>query len=307
MSLNTYFRVLLGESKERIARLHPSTINRLKAYAIALHIPVALWAVSGYIVAHRVFGQTPASAAGVALFCMALVYLIERLVLATPKGILVSLLRSGLACLIAVMGASTIDLVLFEREIADTLKTNAMQEQSASYDHQLVILSEREASIYKEWQLAINKANCEANGTCGSRQRSVGPIYRELASQADVLWMEFGDAKAKREAKELERDVALKALANSDAPLNAAGLLARIEALHRYVRANPYAMAAWLIVFSIILALELMVVFVKWSFEETVDDRLERTKEDLSEHRAREYFFAATSPLRMAQILINEQ
>ena len=35
MTINPYFRLILGESAERAARLHQSSISRMKAFAIA--------------------------------------------------------------------------------------------------------------------------------------------------------------------------------------------------------------------------------------------------------------------------------
>jgi hypothetical protein len=44
MNFSNYLCAVVGESPERVARLHDSTRRRLKTFAIALHIPVTLWA-----------------------------------------------------------------------------------------------------------------------------------------------------------------------------------------------------------------------------------------------------------------------
>jgi len=84
--MNTYFRILLGEPKNRVLHLHQSTLNRLKTFAIAIHIPIALWATTGYVIAARIFEFEQKPALLVSGFCACLVYLIERLVLSSPKN-----------------------------------------------------------------------------------------------------------------------------------------------------------------------------------------------------------------------------
>jgi ammonia channel protein AmtB len=37
-----------------VARLHTSTLNHTKAFTIAIHIPVLLWVVTGYVIASQI-------------------------------------------------------------------------------------------------------------------------------------------------------------------------------------------------------------------------------------------------------------
>jgi hypothetical protein len=88
---------------------------------------------------------------------------------------------------------------------------------------------------------------------------------------------------------------------NSPQALDEAGLLSRLEALHAYTVANPTALAAWCLFFVLVLSMELMVVFAKLVFTETVDDELDRIREQLSRHKAQSYLDAMTSPVAGAQ------
>ena len=67
---------------------------------------------------------------------------------------------------------------------------------------------------------------------------------------------------------------------------------------------NTAAWVAWALFFMLVLCMELMVVFAKLVFGETVDDHLVRIREELSHHRARSYLEATTSPLAGAQSLL---
>ena len=73
--------------------MHESTVRRLKAFGIAIHIPVALWAVMGFVIASCIFELEFLPSLVISLGCALLIYLVERLVMAMPKGSWVSLAR----------------------------------------------------------------------------------------------------------------------------------------------------------------------------------------------------------------------
>jgi F0F1-type ATP synthase membrane subunit b/b' len=64
------------------------------------------------------------------------------------------------------------------------------------------------------------------------------------------------------------------------------------------------AMVAWLLFCALVLFMELMVVFAKLVFGETVDDRIDRIREQLSRHKAESYLESVTSPLAGARGLL---
>ena len=82
------------------------------------------------------------------------------------------------------------------------------------------------------------------------------------------------------------------------------GLLARIEALHQYTMENNAALVGWSLFFALILFFELMVVLAKLVFGETVDDKIEAMREELSKNKAEAYIEAVTSPLFNARQLL---
>lgn len=147
-------------------------------------------------------------------------------------------------------------------------------------------------------------ANCEANGTCGSKIRNVGPVYREMAKQAQLLRAEYTAAQAKLSELAADREQALVDWRLSSDATEQAGLLARVEALHQYTMNNPAAFVAWLLFFSLVLFFELMVVLVKLVFGETVDDRIEMIREQISQHKAAAFMEAMTSPVAGARRLL---
>jgi hypothetical protein len=304
MSISNYLCHVVGEQPERVGRLHDSSQRRMKAFAIAIHIPVTLWALTGYVIASRVFNQEPGISAAVALFCAGLIYLVERLVLATPKVWFVNLGRFFIGVVISLLGATAVDLVIFEREVALQLKASGEARITAEFDRQLAEQQQATGQKKADWLKVQDAANCEANGTCGSRVRSVGPVYRELARQATLLRRDYDAAQARLVALGEERTKAIAEWRDSPKALEEAGLLSRVEALHEYTVNNTAALVAWSLFFALVLFFELMVVFAKLVFGETVDDRLARIREDLSDHKAKSYLESVTSPLAGARHLL---
>lgn len=302
--ISAYLCRVIGESTQRVARLHPSTIRRTKAFAIAIHIPVFLWLATGYLIASNVFEQTKEVASVIALLCGTLIYMVERLVLATPKIWYVNVSRVLIGVVISILGATAVDLVIFDREVTkqllETREADLISRQEASVGKLQADVAQKKA----DWFKATEAANCEANGTCGSKVRSVGPVYRELARQAEFLRMEY--LKAQDHLTE-QHSANLRALAQlRETPPSASefGLLARIEALHDYTQKNSAARTAWLLFFVLVLFLELMVVFCKLVFGETVDDEIDRIREKISHKKAVDYMQAVTSPVANALDLV---
>ena len=299
-----YLCHVVGEQPARAARMHPSTVARTKAFAIAIHVPVLLWAVTGYVIASQIFRLQPSHSVAVAAFCAGLIYLVERLVLAAPKAWYVNLSRVLLGVVISVLGASTVDLVIFDREISRQLTLAGEARIEAEYekasDMQLRAVAQKKA----DWLRTQEAANCEANGTCGSKLRSVGPVYRELARQAEVLRADYMAAQGQLQELAAQKAKALANWRSVPRAMDQAGLLARMEALHQYTLGNTVAFVAWLLFFALVLFLELMVVLSKLMFGDTVDDELDRIREHISQQRARAYMEAVTSPVADARQLL---
>lgn len=303
-NISSYLCHVVGETPQRAARFHASTVRRTKAFAIAIHIPVLLWAVTGFVIASQIFRQSQVASAGVALMCAGLIYLVERLVLATPKVWFVNVSRVLIGLVISVLGASTVDLVIFDREIAEQLlltgEATLLAEHGALLATQANTVTQKKA----DWLKAQDAANCEANGTCGSKLRSVGPVYRELARQAELLRQEYMAAQAQLSAATKNKAQALAQWRATPPTGDKAGLLARVQALHAYTAHNTAALVAWVLFFTLVLFFELMVVLSKLVFGDTVDDELDRIRERISQQKARDYMEAVTSPVAGARALI---
>lgn len=305
MTISNYLCHVVGEQPARAARFHPSTLRRTKAFGIAIHIPVLLWAVTGFVIASQIFNQDDVLSGAIAFFCAGLIYLVERLVLATPKVWFVNLARVFIGFVIAVLGASTVDLVIFDREVREQLLHTAENRLRSEHDQLAKTQQQVVAQKKADWIKAQDAANCEANGTCGSMLRSIGPVYRELARQANQSRAEYVAAQEQLARMNEKKELAIEQFRTAPNVVDKAGLLARVEALHEYTRNNTAAFVAWVLFFTLLLFFELMVVLSKLVFGETVDDELDRIREQISQQKARDYMQTVTSPVMDARKLID--
>jgi hypothetical protein len=304
MNASKYFCFIVGENFDKAKKFHPSTIRRLNAFALAIHIPVILWAITGYLIASKIFTLSVETSAFISWICAMSIYLIERIVIATPKSLYVNVLRMTIGLVISILGASSVDLIIFEREITEQLQVNARQRVIDDFDQKSASIKLSMEQKKSDWQRAQDAANCEANGTCGSRLRSVGPVYRELARQADALRKDYLVEQKNYEILNNRKLEDLERFSTFDQVNLNAGLLSRIKALHEYTTQNTIALAAWLLFLSLVMFFELMVVISKIVFGETVDDELDRIRESISQDKARAYKEAITSPMYGARELV---
>lgn len=302
--ISSYLCHVIGESPERASRFHASTVRRTKAFAIAIHIPVFLWAIFGFLIASQIFYLADEVAALVGGLSALLIYMIERLVLATPKGVVVNIARVFIGLVISILGASTVDLIIFDREIQEQLNRTAEANLVSEHDEKIALQTQLVEQKKADWFRAQEAANCEANGTCGSNIRSIGPVYRELARQAEFLRQEYVASQDELNTLNANKTQALAAWRANPPSTAEAGLLARVQALHDYTMENTAALIAWALFFTLVLFFELMVVFSKIVFGETVDDELEQIREQISQQKARDYREAVTSPVAGAYSLV---
>ena len=301
-----YFCLLVGEDPQKACRYHESSLRRLKAFAIAIHLPVVLWLVSSFAIAAQVFGMPMHFAAATAAVCAFFIFLVERLVLATPANGLVNALRIVLGLVVAVIGASLFDLVLFEREITQQLAERGEQRMRERHEAAVVGLQHLFLKNINDWLQAQQQAQCEANGRCGGGKRGTGPIYKVAEQHAHRLQQDYESAKAQLQA--LQSKQAQELVARTPKSLvQEAGLLARIKALHEFVTGDWLTLGTYVVLFLLVASVEFMVVIVKYAFKaETVDDRLHLMHEQLSESRANSYMEALISPTAGAKRLLHQ-
>lgn len=293
---------IIGEDPIKFSNLHVSTKNRIKAFSFAIMIPVILWALTAYVIAAQIFNFELYGALGIGSIFALFIYMIERIILLTPKGWKIYIIRMLIGLIIAILGSATFDLVIFEKEITTQLIQTEKTRLNAEFLKEHAVYDNEVSQKKGDWLAAQNRANCEANGTCGSKKRSVGPIYRQLSNQADLLRQDYLSMQIKLDEITSQQEQIISNMPVISA--KQAGILTRIEALHQFITHNTFALIAYALFFCLISLFELMVVITKIAFKETVDDKLNAMKELYAAHKAKIFMDEELSPLYLTNNLI---
>jgi hypothetical protein len=296
MKVSRYLCRVVGESYDRAVHFHPATVRRMTVFALAIHLPVLLWTVQSFLIARCIFGASEAIAGVVAGVCGFIIYLLERLVVGTPNSRAVGGLRVLIGVVVALLGSSAVDLMLFDREISHQLRVEGERLLIQTHSQRVKQLDAEVERLRQEWLRAQAAASCEADGTCGSKVRSTGPVYRELARQAERLRGDFDQARMKAASQRDADRAELRAWKASLRVLEEAGLLQRLQALYDYIDGNPMARWVWALTLFFVVAIELVVIFTKFAFGQTVDDHIDLVRESVARHQADSYLEAMTSP-----------
>ena len=305
MSIFTnYSCLVVGEDPIKVANLHVSTKNRIKAFTFAIMIPVILWAITGYVIASEIFNIASYGSLAIGALCAIFIYMIERIILVTPKSWKINIIRTSIGLIIAILGSTTFDLVIFDKEIKTQLIQDEKSRLSDDFAEEQARYVNQLAHKKVDWVVAQERANCEANGTCGSKKRSTGPIYRELSNQADLLRQDYLSMQSKLDQINSEKEQKISNMPTVS--VKQAGILTRIEALHDFISHNRFALISYALFFCLILFFELMVVITKIAFKETVDDQLNTMKELYAAHIAKTYMDGQMSPLYLTNNLLSQ-
>jgi hypothetical protein len=260
-NMSAYIFNVIGEDSYELPYLHKSTISRIKAYAIAIHIPVIIWFIVSFLIAKNIFHLSLFLSFGISFFASSLIYLLERLVLASPKGFGIALIRIILGLAIGYMGAKSVDLVIFNKEIVQQLKVNSNNKINNAYNQQILTNEIDINNKYQLWQNARQASIGEADGTGGTKIKNVGPIFKQKAEYAETLRLDYiktkdaMDALIQTKNKEISESISTS--------VESAGLLNQIEALEDFLSKNKTAKNVYWLFFIIIMAFELSTIYVK--------------------------------------------
>lgn len=192
--------------------------------------------------------------------------------------------RLVLACLIAIVIAKPLELKIFETEIqAELVKMEQEQfkiqddlvnaRYTASIDSlesDITLLKSEVDQKKEERDLLVNEAIKEADGTGGSMQRNLGPIYKTKKAAADNVQVELDELEATNLALIQDKRDQIKELdvanaADKDALDRVAlsGFAARMEGLERASDRSSAIYWATIFITLLFLAIETAPVFTK--------------------------------------------
>ncbi len=200
------------------------------------------------------------------------------------RDFLVALPRLGLAILLALVISKPLELKIFAKEInaellimeqevfkgqEDTIKGRYRPQISYAEEQIQVLKQEIADKTIQRDHLALI-AQQEADGTGGSKQRNLGPIYKAKKADADQAQLELEDIIASNFPKiEAHETSILEARANIEKDISSlnrtayGGIAARMEALHRLTRQSNAIYWTNIFIVLLFIAIETAPILVK--------------------------------------------
>ena len=243
--------IILGENYPMLMKSTPNSRMKVNVLALALLTPTLLWAVTGFLLASEIKGFGFGKSMFIAAFMSALVFILESLIVRTPRNKTVKCLRITLGLFMALTGSFILDEWLFKEDIdrqLSILKSTKKTEETArikeSLAAQLAEASEEVQVRYTDWQNALENATREADGTGGSGNKGVSGITRMKMQVADQKKQEYQHALNVKEEINLSLDEKLTGMENElDETWQDPSLLTRMQAMFSLAFSNRAMLA----------------------------------------------------------------
>ena len=288
-AIRDFFWMCSGSSVSLLKK-SPAESNKYVGIGATIFFTGVLATLAGGYALYTIFGSLlPAIVFGIIWGLM--IFNLDRYIVSSMKKngsgwnqFKLAIPRILLAVLIAVVISKPLELKVFDKEIQAELvnmeqEVFAEQEENvrARFTDQGLILQGEVESLKNE--IALKQADVdalelaaiqEADGTGGSMQRNLGPIYKAKKAEADKGAEELGSLIAITQPlidqKLFELDELNSSVATTieELPREAYnGFAARLDALNRLAASsNPIKIASWFIMF-LFIAIETTPVFVK--------------------------------------------
>jgi len=283
---------ITGDQYNNVKNETPESIKKIKLSAMVIFIPVFLWLTEGFIIMTELFNSTLIQAIIATVIISILVFMLERSISMMKGGKLIFVTRFMLGILIALLGALTMDEVIFKTDVDKQLEENHRNyvseeiikwesDNMSKIDIQSIITGESTTIAENSLKIYLD----EINGTGGSGRRGVDIVAKEKQKIYSDALDNYKNEKLKLDQmrSEFENDKAVfKTKMESSLP---EGLLHRIEAMFDLIYKSP-VMAVFCGIFTLILLiLDLMVVIVKISSSKTNYERKNEEIEIIGESR----------------------
>lgn len=290
MSQLERFFLMCSGSNPAILKKSPTDINKYIGIGATIFFTGVLAFIASAYAIHTVFDSWIASL-GFGLTWGLMIFNLDRYIVSSMKrqgsglqDFFTALPRLVLAVIISIVISKPLELKIFEKEINAELismeqEVYKTQEQKVQerYDSRITGLqqeisthkSEVETLRLKRDELA-EAARQEADGTGGSKQRNLGPIYKTKKQDADKAEAELNAAMARNQPLITEKENAIKSL-QAEATTNMTGLqreglggfASRIDALSRLAEKSGAIWMASLFIMLLFIAIETAPIFVK--------------------------------------------
>lgn len=284
-----YYSILIGENPTYTALFQPASKRKIALYANCLMIPVILWFINSYLLVSHVLQGNILVAILTGLISAFIIFLIERAIIMSNGSRPIFWFRIILGFIVASLGSISFDEVIFKHDIDNKIAqykkaeiNSAAHLVEAEYKNRIIaqqLIVNQKAS---DWKKSLQDAKDEADGTGGSRQKLVGKIALLKMNVAEKQEADYNSENSKLVTLKSDLDsskVLAKAKAEADFTGNA--LLLRIRAMFALLSEDGFMLAIYILFTTFLFCLEFLVVLIKISSTNSVDEDIEKARDTL--------------------------
>ncbi len=284
-----FYSILIGENPNYTKFYQPASKRKIALYANCLMIPVILWFINSYLLVKHVLEGGVIAALITAFIASFIIFIIERAIIMSTGGRAIFWFRVFLGLLIASLGSISMDEVIFKHDIDNQVakyKQTEINNASSFVDQEFVQKIDFQQSLVNqrsiEWKGALQAAKDESDGSGGSGQKRVGKIALFKMDIASKLESDYN--KENQELISLKtaletRKANAKLKAESD--FDGSALLLRIRAMFDLIAQDGFMLGVYILFTLFLFCLEFLVVVIKMSSKESIDEELEKAREAL--------------------------
>lgn len=299
---------LTGYSYTLIRNSSETSRKTVKKFLSAIILVGTVWSAVGYLFAERYFDASRFQAIVAGFLMFILVIQIERqIILTTSLSFWGKASRVLLGLLMAIIGATVIDQIMFKddverykRDNADNVIEERIATQRESLNNRILDVQSVINDLSKERDILLKEANARPyiNTYVVNKITEKDSTGATLNETRDVVTNQVENPKfqlaASKDEQILKREEQKNALQNSLATLRADqleelmlesdGFLTELEYLFEILRSRGIALAFYLLWFMLLVLIELLVLITKNGTGSTDYERLIQHQSDINKH-----------------------
>lgn len=284
-----FYSILIGENPKYTATFQPASKRKITLYANCLLVPVILWFINGYLLVRNVLEGSPSTALLTAVIAAFIIFLIERAIIMSNGSKLIFWFRIILGLVIASLGSISLDEVIFKHDIDNQVAqymqakiNNAVQKVTNDFQSQIAAQQSVVTQKASDWTQSLKNAESEADGTSGSDRKGVGKIATLKLNIAKQIELYYNNENQKLSLLNSNADKAeYEAKEKAKADFNSNALLMRIRAMIDLIAKDKSMLGVYILFTAFLFSLEILVVLIKIGSKYSVDEELEKAREQL--------------------------
>jgi hypothetical protein len=283
---------ITGDDYSMVNKDTPKSKKKIISMASTIFIPAFMWVANAFLLMYFVMDAGIPASIFTAIFFGVLIFLVERNIIMT-KGAFPMIFRVLLGFVIAIIGAISMDEVIFKHDIDQQMMENKFtsieiqkQKVDKTYEAEILRVQNIIDSKYKLWTEGLEIARKEADGTGGSGKKGVHAITKLKLQEAKEKEKDYNRSQKnlddlKNEIKQEKENISKRINNNFED----SALMNRIKAMFDLIAKDPWMLRAYILFSAFLFFLEFIVVITKASWPTTNYERKIDMIEKIGERR----------------------